>query len=71
VVGEQDAIAPPLIMERRFEALRKAGTEVEFHEFMNLGHGFGSGTGTSTEGWLAEFAFGKTKWSRQHRRSSN
>jgi acetyl esterase/lipase len=53
VVGEQDGIAPPSAMERRLAALRKAGAEVEYHKYKNLGHGFGPGTGTSAEGWIA------------------
>jgi acetyl esterase/lipase len=53
VVGEQDGIAPPYVMERRISALRRAGTPVEFHRFRNLGHGFGLGTGTSAGGWVA------------------
>ena len=52
VVGEQDAIAPPSVMERRVAALRKAGTAVEFHQFSGVGHGFGPGVGTSAEGWV-------------------
>jgi acetyl esterase/lipase len=52
VVGEQDGIAPPSAMERRIAALREVGTEVEYHRFQNLGHGFGLGTGTSAEGWI-------------------
>jgi acetyl esterase/lipase len=52
VVGEEDSIAPPSAMERRIAALRHAGTEVEYHKFKNLGHGFGLGTGTSAEGWI-------------------
>ena len=52
VVGEHDGIAPPSVMERRVAALRKTGTEVEFHRYSGLGHGFGPGTGTSAEGWL-------------------
>ncbi len=52
VVGEQDGIAPPSAMERRIAALRQAGTEVEYHKFQNLGHGFGLGTGTSADGWI-------------------
>jgi acetyl esterase/lipase len=51
VVGEQDGIAPPSVMERRVAALRKAGTEVEFHRYIGIGHGFGAGTGTIAEGW--------------------
>ncbi len=52
VVGEHDGIAPPSVMEKRVAALRKGGTEVEFHRFSGLGHGFGPGTGTSAAGWL-------------------
>src|SRR5512143_2902374 len=54
VVGREDGIAPPTIMERRVQALRKDGTPVEFHEYEELGHGFGLGTGTSAEGWVLE-----------------
>jgi acetyl esterase/lipase len=54
VVGEQDAIAPPSAMERRVAALRKAGTEVEYHAYKDLGHGFGLGTDTSADGWVAD-----------------
>jgi acetyl esterase/lipase len=54
VVGERDGIAPPSAMERRVAALRAAGTEVEFHRYKNLGHGFGPGFGTSAEGWIAD-----------------
>jgi acetyl esterase/lipase len=53
VVGEEDGIAPPSSMERRISALRGAGTEVEYHRYPNLGHGFGPGTGTSAAGWIA------------------
>ena len=52
VVGEHDGIAPPSVMERRVAALRKTGTDVEFHQYSGLGHGFGPGTGTSAAGWL-------------------
>ncbi len=52
VVGEHDGIASPCVMERRVAALRKTGTEVEFHRFSGLGHGFGPGTGTVAEAWL-------------------
>jgi acetyl esterase/lipase len=54
VVGEQDGIAPPSAMERRVAALRKAGTEVEYHRYRDLGHGFGLGTGTSADGWITD-----------------
>jgi len=52
VVGEEDRIATPAAMERRVQALRRAGTEVEYRRYPNLGHGFGPGTGTSAEGWI-------------------
>jgi len=52
VVGEQDGIAPPAVMEKRVEALRRAGTAVEYHEYKGVGHGFGPGVGTSAEGWV-------------------
>jgi acetyl esterase/lipase len=53
VVGEHDGIAPPSVMERRVAALRSAGTEVEYHKYPDIGHGFGPGIGTSAEGWVA------------------
>ena len=52
VVGENDGIANPATMERRAENLRRVGVDVEFHEYPNLGHGFGLGIGTSAEGWI-------------------
>jgi len=54
VVGEEDGIAPPAVMESRVAALRKSGTPVEYHKYRNLGHGFGLGIGTSAEGWIFE-----------------
>jgi acetyl esterase/lipase len=53
-VGERDGIAPPSTMRRRVNALRSAGTEVEYHEYRGLGHGFGLGVGTSAEGWVLQ-----------------
>lgn len=53
-VGDADGIAPPAIVGRRVAALRRAGTDVEFHEYPGVGHGFGLGVGTSAEGWIAE-----------------
>ena len=41
VVGERDGIAPPSVMERRVSTLRRAGTEVEYRKYKDLGHGFG------------------------------
>ena len=53
VVGEDDKIAPPSVMERRIAILLEGGTEVEYHKYPDLGHGFGTGAGTSAEGWIA------------------
>lgn len=53
-VGETDGIALPAVMERRVAALRRAGTDVEYHRYRSVGHGFGLGIGTSAEGWIAE-----------------
>jgi acetyl esterase/lipase len=53
-VGETDGIAPPAAMEPRVAALRRAGTDVEYHVYPGVGHGFGLGVGTSAEGWIAE-----------------
>ena len=50
--GERDGIAPPSSMQRRVDALRRAGTQVEYHEYPSLGHGFGTGMGTSADGWI-------------------
>ncbi len=54
VVGESDRIAPADRMERRVQALRAAGIEVEYHRFEGVGHGFGTGIGTSAQGWIGE-----------------
>jgi predicted esterase len=54
VVGENDGIAPPAVMERRIDALRKAGAAVEYRKFKDVGHGFGVGTGTRAEGWISD-----------------
>jgi acetyl esterase/lipase len=35
-------------------ALRAQGTPVEYRRYEGLGHGFGVGTGTSADGWVAE-----------------
>ena len=53
-VGERDGIAPPAVMERRVAALRRAGTDVEYHRYPRVGHGFGLGVGTSAEGWIGD-----------------
>lgn len=52
LVGADDGIAPPAAMERRIAALRRLGTPVAFRVYPNLGHGFGTGSGTSAAGWI-------------------
>ena len=42
----------------------EAGTEVEYRKYKNLGHGFGLGTGTSAEGWIANALQFWTKFTR-------
>jgi acetyl esterase/lipase len=54
IVGDRDGIANPTTMERRVNAMRAAGIDVEFHRYPNVGHGFALGTGTSAEGWVNE-----------------
>jgi acetyl esterase/lipase len=53
-VGDTDGIAPPQVMERRVSALRRVGTDVAYHRYPGIGHGFGLGTGTSAEGWIVD-----------------
>jgi acetyl esterase/lipase len=52
VVGDRDGIAPPAVMETRVAALRRIGTSVEYHKYPGVGHGFGTGQGTSAKGWI-------------------
>ena len=54
IVGEHDAIAPPSMMERRVEALRRIDTPVKYRRVPELGHGFGTGQGTRAQGWISE-----------------
>ena len=54
VVGDHDGIAPPSVMKRRADTLKRAGTAVEYRQYSNVGHGFGPGTGTSAEGWVTD-----------------
>ncbi|MFJ5624601.1 hypothetical protein ACIQD3_18155 [Peribacillus loiseleuriae] len=44
---ENDPIANVFTVERRVNALRKAGIEVEYRKYKNVGHG--SGIGISTD----------------------
>jgi hypothetical protein len=34
--------------------LRQSGTDVEYHKYKSIGHGFGLGTGTIADGWIFE-----------------
>ena len=65
-VGDADGIAPPSVMESRVAALRRVGTDVEYHKYRNVGHGFGLGVGTSAEGWIADAVH---FWARQIKRA--
>jgi acetyl esterase/lipase len=51
VIGELDGIANPETMERRVNAMKTVGIDVEFHKYSGIGHGFGAGIGTVAEGW--------------------
>lgn len=62
VVGSRDGIAPPQRMEQRVNALRRAGTTVEYHQYPDVGHGFGLGKGTSAEGWIIHATKFWGKW---------
>jgi acetyl esterase/lipase len=52
VQGENDGIVDVSTVDRRVDAMRKAGIEVEYRKYRNVGHGFGLGTGTNAEGWI-------------------
>lgn len=52
VVGSDDSIASPSVMRRRINAIRNAGTDAALDIYPNVGHGFGTGTGTAAEGWI-------------------
>jgi acetyl esterase/lipase len=51
-VSEDDRIVDVPTIERRVEALRNAGVEVEYRRYRHAGHGFGLGIGTDAEGWI-------------------
>lgn len=55
-VGTADWIADHEIMENRIRRIRAGGTDAEIEVFPNLPHGFGLGTHTIAEGWLARAA---------------
>ena len=52
VVGRDDAIADPSVIERRVRRMRSAGIEAELYAVEGCRHGFGLGLGTPAEGWL-------------------
>ena len=54
LVGDRDGIAPASAMERRVSALRGASTPVDYRVYKDLGHGFGTGVGTSAQGWIGD-----------------
>jgi hypothetical protein len=52
VVGERDANCSSVRHGTTARGARRAGAEVEFHRYHDVGHGFGPGIGTTAEGWL-------------------
>lgn len=52
VQGENDPIVNVSAVDRRVDAMRNAGIEVEYHKYRDIGHGFGLGIGTDAEEWL-------------------
>ena len=55
VQGENDGIVNVSTVDRRVDAMRNAGIDVEYHKYRNVRHGFGLGIGTDAKGWT-EFA---------------
>ena len=55
-VSRSDPIASWRTMAARLEAMRRAGIPVKLKLCETAGHGFGLGTGSDAEGWLAEAA---------------
>lgn len=53
-VGSNDGIASWRTMQNRLERLSAMGIPTEFHVYEGLGHGFGIGTGTVADGWMAD-----------------
>ncbi|KQY26714.1 hypothetical protein [Rhizobium sp. Root482] len=52
VVGSDDRIASPSSRESRIAELKRLGTRVEYREYASVGHGLGTGMGTTAEGWI-------------------
>lgn len=53
-VGTSDGIASWRTMQIRLQRLSSLGIPTEFHAYEGLSHGFGIGTGTVAEGWVAD-----------------
>lgn len=53
-VGTKDGIASWKTMKSRLEHLAALGIPTEFHSYEGLSHGFGLGTNTVAENWLAD-----------------
>ena len=54
VVGADDPIVNVATVERRVNAMRSAGIDVEYHRYQHTSHGFGLGIGTDAEGWIED-----------------
>lgn len=54
MVSEDDPIVNERTVERRVQAMRSAGVDVEYHRYEHAGHGFGLGIGTDAEGWIQD-----------------
>ncbi len=52
IVSQDDPIVNISTVEKRVNALRNAGIEVEYRKYKHAGHGFGLGIGTDAEGWI-------------------
>lgn len=50
--SEDDPIASVYTVERRVNAMRSAGIDVEYRKYKNASHGFGLGIGTDAQGWI-------------------
>lgn len=53
-VGSADGIASWRTMKTRIDRLGQLGIPTEFHLYEGLGHGYGLGTGTAAQGWVAD-----------------
>jgi acetyl esterase/lipase len=52
VVSMDDRIVHVPTVERRVQAMKDVGIDVEYRTYRSAGHGFGLGIGTDAEGWL-------------------